>query len=344
MTFEPGQKVGDYEIVSKLGAGALGMVYEVQRVASTRREALKIIPADQGTPEVKALTTLNHVNVARVYRTFGYENHLAIVMELIHGETVRDLRARMGITMRQALDYMEQTLKALGYAHRLGIIHGDIKPSNIMITSGGFVKLLDFAIALNRPGSHSYMSPEQISGVKATALSDLYSVGVTLYELLTRTLPITAENMQQVPVPLSQLAPEVPGVVSDAVMRALARDPRERFATAEDFLHAMRLTTTSVEVGNTYIGPFPVSRKPGARSPIPAGDASWPPPGPSAEPQIVSVDEISRKLAAYIGPVAKFVVKKLAAQSENPDFISREAAKEIPSEKDRAAFLRSLRL
>ncbi len=343
MTFEPGQKIGDYEIVARLGADDNGAVYDVQHLTTRRREAMKILPLEQGTPEmVQPLTTLNHVNIARVHNAFSYENHLVIIMELIHGETVRNLRARMGITMRQALDYTEQTLKALGYAHRLGVVHGDIKPSNIMITSGGFVKLLDFSIALTSAGSLSYKSPEQISGSKATARSDIYSVGVTLYELLAGTLPVKENN--PAPVRLNQLAPEVPGVVSDAVMRALARDPGDRFATAEDFLHALRLTTTSVEPGNTYIGPFPVSRMASARTPMPPTDTSWPAaPAASAAPPIVSVDEISRKLAAYIGPVAKFVVKKLAAQSEDLDFIYREAAKEIPSEADRAAFLRSRR-
>ncbi len=341
MTFEPGQRIGDYEIVAKLGADGNGAVYEVQHLTSRHREAMKILPAAQGTPEMmQALTTLNHVNIAHVHHAFSHEHHLVVVMELIHGEAVRDLRERMGISMRQALDYMEQTLKALGYAHRLGVVHGYIKPSNIMITSGGFVKLLDFGIAATGGGSPNYMSPEQISGRRATARSDIYSVGVTLYELLSGTLPIKEDN--QIPVRLNQLAAEVPGVVSDAVMRALARDPAERFATAEDFLHALRLTTTSVEPGNTYIGPFPVSRMASARTPISATDASWPAaPAASAAPQIVSLDEISRKLAAYIGPVAKFVVKKLAAQSEDLDFIYREAAKEIPSEADRAAFLRS---
>ncbi len=301
MTFEPGQKIGDYEIVARLGADDNGAVYDVQHLTTRRREAMKILPLEQGTPEmVQPLTTLNHVNIARVHNAFSYENHLVIIMELIHGETVRNLRARMGITMRQALDYTEQTLKALGYAHRLGVVHGDIKPSNIMITSGGFVKLLDFSIALTSAGSLSYKSPEQISGSKATARSDIYSVGVTLYELLAGTLPVKENN--PAPVRLNQLAPEVPGVVSDAVMRALARDP-----TAPT-------------------------------------DTSWPAaPAAGTAPPIVSVDEISRKLAAYIGPVAKFVVKKLAAQSEDLDFIYREAAKEIPSEADRAAFLRSRR-
>ena len=396
MSFEPGQRVGDYEIVAKLGAGGLGAVYEVQHLISRRREAMKIMLPDQGTPEmverfhreVQTLASLNHVNIAQLHTAFYHDNQLVMVMELIHGENLRDLRLRMGVTMRQALDYMEQTLKALAYAHRLGVVHRDIKPSNIMITGGGFVKLLDFGIALTPQGSDltrsgsllgslNYMSPEQIGGSKATSRSDIYSVGITLYELLTGTLPIKGESnyeimmghMQQVPAPLNQLAPEVPGVVADAVMHALAKDPAERFASAEDFLHSLRLTSTSIETGNTYIGPFPVSLTASARTPIPSA-ADMPRPGTSsgapvaaqvsgtqlASPplqtksgsssgfQNLSLEEISRKLAAYIGPVAKFVVKKLAAQSEDPDFIYREAAKEIPSETDRAAFLRSRRI
>ncbi len=395
MSFEPGQRVGDYEIVAKLGAGGLGAVYEVQHLISRRREAMKIMLPDQGTPEmverfhreVQTLASLDHVNIAQLHTAFYHDNQLVMVMELIHGENLRDLRLRMGVTMRQALDYMEQTLKALAYAHRLGVVHRDIKPSNIMITGGGFVKLLDFGIALTPQGSDltrsgsllgslNYMSPEQIGGSKATSRSDIYSVGVTLYELLSGTLPIKGESsyeimmghMQQVPAPLNQLAPEVPGVVADAVMRGLAKDPAERFASAEDFLHSLRLTSTSVEVGQTYIGPFPVSRTASARAPMPAasdlprpGTASGAPLSPPvaatqlASPplqtksgsssgfQNLSLEEINRKLAAYIGPVAKFVVKKLAAQSEDLDFIYREAAKEIPSETDRAAFLRSRR-
>src|SRR5690242_3568602 len=152
MPFEPGQRIGDYEIVAKLGAGGLGMVYEVEHLISQRREAMKILLPDQGTPdmverfrrEVQTLAALNHVNIAQLHTAFYHENQLAMIMELIHGETLRDRRLRIAITLTQALEYMGQTLNALAYAHRLGVVHRDIKPSNIMITEGGFVKLLDF--------------------------------------------------------------------------------------------------------------------------------------------------------------------------------------------------------
>lgn len=400
MAFEPGQRIGDYEVVTKLGAGGLGEVYEVRHLISQRREAMKILLPDQGSPEmverfrreVQTLATLNHVNIAQLHTAFYHENQLAMIMELIHGETLRDLRLRMAITLPQALDYTVQTLNALAYAHRLGVIHRDIKPSNIMITDGGFVKLLDFGIALTGHGSEltragyllgslNYMSPEQVGGSKATSRSDIYSVGVTLYELLTGTLPIKGANnyeimmghINQVPVAPREIAPQVPDAISEAVMRALSKDPVQRFANAEEFLQALRLTPSTSAEGHTYAATLPVPAATSQQARVPSGGTRTPAPGPSgttiapnaplpmpshsqatAQPitgksgsssgfQNLSLEDISRKLAVYIGPVAKFVVKKLAAQSDDPDFIYREAAKQIPSDSDRAAFLKSRR-
>jgi eukaryotic-like serine/threonine-protein kinase len=390
MAFEPGQRIGDYEVVARLGAGGLGVVYEVQHLISERREAMKILLPDQsGTPEmverfrreVQTLATLNHVNIAQLHTAFYHQNQLAMIMELIHGETLRDLRARTAITLPQALDYIAQTLNALAYAHRLGVVHRDIKPSNIMITDGGFVKLLDFGIAITGHGSDltragyllgslNYMSPEQVGGSKATSRSDIYSVGVTLYELLTGELPIKGENnyevmmghINQVPIPPHHIAPLVPTPVSDAVMRALAKDPMQRFATADDFLHSLKLTPATSQEGDTYAAPLPTMAAPATsgRTPMPPPAVPAAVSGPSSQRfvpvppvaqksqsssglQSLPLEDISRKLAVYIGPVAKFVIKKLAAQSEDIDFIFREAAKQIPSDTDRAAFLKSRR-
>ena len=400
MEFQHGQRIGDYEVVAKLGAGGLGLVYEVQHLISRRREAMKILLPDQGSPEmverfrreVQTLATLNHVNIAQLHTAFYYENQLAMIMELIHGETLRDLRARMAITLPQALDYIAQTLNALAYAHRLGVVHRDIKPSNIMITDGGFVKLLDFGIAITEHdagltragyllGSLNYMSPEQVGGSKATARSDIYSVGVTLYELLTGELPIKGANnyeimmghINAVPVPPHQISHQVPTAVSAAVMRALAKDPLQRFATADEFLHALKLTPATSEAGATYAAPLPAApptatsvRTPASRPsgpPQPVSAAPGPPPQGAAVSgarfasqavqhksqsssglQSLAHEDIVRKLANYVGPVAKFIVKKLAAQSDDPDFIYREAAKQIPSDADRAAFLKNRRM
>ena len=262
-----------------------------------------------------------------------------------------------------------------------------------MITDGGFVKLLDFGIALTGHGAEltragyllgslSYMSPEQVGGSKATPRSDLYSVGVTLYELLTGTLPIQGANnyeimmghINQVPTPPHQLSTKVPIAISDAVMRALAKDPSQRFASADDFLHALRLTPATSQEDHTYAAPLAMPPTPSVRGPA-AAVTNTPLPGPNAIPvaaaanvplpmpspthnsslpaqgksgsssglENMSLEDISRKLAVYIGPVAKFVIKKLAAKSEDLDFIYREAAKQIPSDSDRAAFLKARR-
>jgi len=392
MAFEAGQRIGDYEVVAQLGAGGLGVVYEVQHLISGRREAMKILLPDQsGTPEmverfrreVQTLATLNHVNIAQLHTAFYYQNQLAMVMELVHGETLRDLRARAAVALPQTLAYVAQVLDALAYAHRLGVVHRDIKPSNIMISDGVVVKLLDFGIAVTGVGSDltragyllgslNYMSPEQIGGSKAGPRSDIYSVGVTLYELLTGEFPIKGANnyeimmahINQVPVPPHEIAPMVPIFVSYAVMRALAKDPAQRFSTADEFQHALRPTPATIEGGSTHAATLPTTRSSAnVRAPAPLAAASNLP-GHASSPshtlftshsqqprstasstglENLSLEDISRRLAVYIGPVAKFVVKKLAAQSEDLNFVYHEAAKQIPSDTDRAAFLKALR-
>ena len=379
MPIEPGQRIGDYEIVARLGAGGLGEVYEVQHLISQRREALKVLlPTQSSTPEmverfrreVQTLATLNHLNIASLHNAFYHQDQLVMVMELIHGETLRDRRLKVAVTLPQALDYVAQILRALIYAHALGVVHRDIKPSNIMITQEGVVKLLDFGIAITDHstdlthagflmGSLNYMSPEQVSGQKATARSDMYAVGVTLYELLTGRLPITGASdyeimvghMQQVPAAPHQIAPMVSEGLSLAVMRALEKDPAKRFATAEEFLQAIDSATMATRhqpvmtlpmakpaaTGTLRPGTGP-RQDTGARSASEARQASA---ASGSGLQSLPLEELSRKLATYIGPVAKFVVKKLAAQSDDMDFIYREAAKQISSDADRAAFLRS---
>jgi eukaryotic-like serine/threonine-protein kinase len=364
MAFEPGQLVGDYEIVRHLGAGGLGAVYEVRHLISQRREAMKILLPDQSSApemverfrrEVQTLATLGHPNIAQLHTAFYNGNQLAMVMELIEGETLRDRRLKTAITLTDALACTAQVLQALEYAHRLGVVHRDIKPSNIMITAGGAVKLLDFGIAITGQGSEltragyllgsiNYMSPEQINGSKASASSDLYSVGVTLYELLTGVLPITGENnyevmmghVNRVPVAPHVIAPVVPIPISQAVMRALAKDPAQRFRTAGEFLSALQHGPGFAQDHAAATTALPAA--PAARA---ATGSMGSRPSASSGLENLALEDISRRLAVYIGPVAKFVVKKLAAQSDDLAFIYREAAKQITSETDRMAFLRS---
>jgi eukaryotic-like serine/threonine-protein kinase len=396
MPFEPGQKIGDYEVVAQLGAGGLGAVYEVRHLISQRCEAMKILLPDQsGTPEmverfhreVQTLATLSHTNIAALHTAFYYENQLAMIMELVPGETLRDRFVKGLVSQQQALGYIGQVLQALIYAHNLGVVHRDIKPSNVMITENGGVKLLDFGIAqtghgtgLTRAGyllgSLNYMSPEQVNGGKATQRSDLYSVGVTLYELVTGKLPITGattyqimmNHMSQIPAAPHEIAPHVSATLSAAIMRALEKDPAHRFASAEEFLLQLQQASGVAHRDTAMTMPLQ-SPSHGAPAAAPSASAmfetkpaatSWQPQPMAVQPQSHSVStsaehkpssgsgieslplqEISRKLAVYIGPVAKFVIKKLAAQYSDLDTIYREAAKQIPSDADRIAFLRA---
>lgn len=363
----PGQTIGDYEIVAKLGAGGLGVVYEVRHLISQRHEAMKIMQADiSGAPEmverfrreVQTLATLNHMNIAALHTAFYHENQLAMIMELIQGETLRNLQLKNSVTLSQVLDFVTQVLRALAYAHRMGVVHRDIKPQNIMITSENLVKLLDFGIALSvcsanitqsgqLLGSVNYISPEQVSGGKATAQSDIYSLGVVLYESLAGRLPISGANtyeimmahVHKVPVPVYEIAPGIPRALSDIAARALEKEPSRRFASAEEFLRAIE---AQVAVHNSGTQATLPAQAPVAVPRIATGARQQPAPSAS-DLQPIPLEDITRKLAIYIGPVAKFVVKKLAAQFEDTDSIYREAARQIPSDTDRAAFLRSKR-
>jgi serine/threonine-protein kinase len=181
-----------------------------------------------------------------------------MLMELVEGDTLEKLLHRGPIPMRNALDYVSQVLGGLGYAHDRGVIHRDIKPANMMLTTGGTVKLMDFGIAKTADrqltmtgvtvGSLYYMSPEQINGTKdLDARSDLYSLGVSLYEIVTRKRPfdgdsqfaIMAAHLEKLPVLPTALDPSVPPILSDVILVSIAKDPAQRFQSAQEFAAAL---------------------------------------------------------------------------------------------------------
>ena len=364
MAIGAGQTIGEYEVIRKLGAGGLGVVYEVRHQISQRAEAMKVLHADQmSTPEmaerfrreVQLLASLNHPNIASLHNAFYHENQLIMIMELVHGETLRDRSVRTATSLPKALNYASQMLSALAVAHQSGIVHRDIKPSNVMITDRDVVKLLDFGIAitghsveLTNPGfllgSLSYMSPEQVAGGKATAKSDIYSVGVTLYELLTGKLPITGAtdfeimtaHLQRVPTAPIEINKMIPQHISNAILRALAKDPGHRFETADAFAAALLDASATHRTFTAETDPM-VSRRT-ARTVTGPGMAQ--PADPAHAPSL-PLEEVTKKLAVYIGPVAKLVVKKIAVECTTADQLYALAAKQISSEPDRQKFLRS---
>ncbi|HEY1896515.1 MAG TPA: protein kinase, partial [Terracidiphilus sp.] len=265
---DTGQRVGDYEVLAPLGVGGMGRVYKVRNVISNREEAMKILLPDFASDpdlaarfmaEIRTLAGLEHPGIAQLRTAFQHNNQFVMVMEYVEGTTLEKLAAQTRIPFDHILDYATQALAALSYAHGRGVTHRDIKPANIMITTHGLVKLMDFGIAkstddmqLTRPGttmgSVYYMSPEQVRGGNVDARSDLYSFGVTLYEMLTGRKPFQADtsysvlnaHMNEAPTPPAELDPSISPQLNAIVLRAMAKLPEQRFQTAEEFRSALK--------------------------------------------------------------------------------------------------------
>ena len=275
MAFEIGQRVGDYEVVRMLGAGGMGHVYQVRNIISNRIEAMKVLLPDlvaepdlaaRFISEIRVLASFDHPNIAQLHTAFQVDNQLVMMMEFVEGLTLEQ-RARQGpIPQSEVINYMQQVLSALSYAHGRGVVHRDIKPANIMVTSHGVVKLMDFGIAkshtemdLTRPGttmgSLYYMSPEQVQGGTVDARSDIYSVGIMMYELLAGRRPFEADSAYgileqqcniapQAPVDVNQ---QLPRALSDLILCCLAKDPANRFQNAQAVSNALRQIAAGID-------------------------------------------------------------------------------------------------
>jgi eukaryotic-like serine/threonine-protein kinase len=294
MNIEPGSKIGDYEVLAPLGAGGMGRVYKVRNELSDRLEAMKVLLPDlQGQAdlanrflrEIKVQAGLDHPNIAKLYTALRVENQLVMLMELVEGATL-DERLKQGpLPIREAVDYISQVLAALDYAHQRGVVHRDIKPANMMLLPNGRIKLLDFGIAKaavdqrltvtgTTLGSLYYMSPEQIQGSGVDFRSDLYSVGVSLYEMVTGKKPFDGESqfaimsahLARSPVPPIEVNASLPPVISEIILMSLSKDPASRFQTARALLNAL----SNVQVGAAPIPAAALSPAPQPASPPPA--------------------------------------------------------------------------
>jgi serine/threonine-protein kinase len=268
MNLEIGTTVGDYQVVGILGAGGMGQVYKVRNVISDRVEAMKVLLpdlvnqpdlADRFLREIKVQASLVHPNIASLHTAVRVDNQLLMLMEYVEGVTL-DQKLKDGpLPAAEAVNYVMQVLAALDYAHARGVVHRDIKPGNMMLTPGGVVKLMDFGIARSATdhkltqtgttvGSLYYMSPEQIQGVTAPdARSDLYSVGVSLYELVTGKKPfdgdsqfaIMSAHLAGTPVPPVTVDPRLPKMLNDVILMSVAKDAGARFQTAAALRNAL---------------------------------------------------------------------------------------------------------
>ena len=290
--FTIGQHIGDYEILSILGLGGMGKVYKVRNVISDRIEAMKILLpdltsqqglADRFLREIRLLASLNHPNIASLRTALTYNNQLVMIMEFVDGETLANRMSRAPISTAEAVDYSDQVLSALSYAHKQNIIHRDIKPANMMLTPQGVVKLMDFGIARSANdgsltstgttlGSLNYMPPEQVRGESADARSDIYSFGVSLYELLTGKLPFKGDSqyslmtahLNEAAEPPIKWRTDLPPSLNEIIMIAMAKDPAQRFQSADAFRAALKsVPVEAFSPSGTTLTPTP--REPSSR-------------------------------------------------------------------------------
>ena len=294
-----GRQIGHYQALSLLGAGGMGEVYLARDTRLGRKIALKLLPAELITDadrlrrfeqEARAASALNHPNIITIFDIGQEGSTHYIATEFIDGQTLRQRMGSGRFDLALAVDAAAQVAAALDAAHRLGIAHRDIKPENIMLRRDGIIKVLDFGLAkLTGPpdpspssggdtqtpslarvaktesglvlGTARYMSPEQLRGEKVDARSDIFSLGVTLYELVAGRAPFVGATTSEViaailrddPPPLARYAPETPRELERIVGKALHKDREERYQTAKDLLNDLNLLKQEMRIADSSI-------------------------------------------------------------------------------------------
>lgn len=268
-----GQKINErYEIIKSIGEGGMANVYLANDNILDRKVAIKVLRGDLSADEkfirrfereAQSVSNLSHPNIVEIYDVGVEDNEHYIVMEYIEGKTLKQLlKKRESLTLPEVIDIMTQLTDGMAHAHESYIIHRDIKPQNIMIQDDGLIKITDFgiAMALNATqltqtnsvmGSVHYLPPEQASGKGATIKSDIYSIGILMYELLTGTVPFKGDNAVEIALKhmkdkipsIRKQNPAIPQSVENILLKATAKNPRNRYDTVremhEDFIHCL---------------------------------------------------------------------------------------------------------
>ncbi len=307
---------GRYRIQRKLGAGGMADVYLAEDQELGRRVAIKILNSRHGNDdqfierfrrEAKNAAALNHPNIVSIYDRGEAEDTYYIAMEFLDGRTLKELIVSRGAApVNVAIEYARQILSALRFAHRHGIVHRDIKPHNVLVDGEGRVKVTDFGIARagasqmtetgSIVGTAQYLSPEQARGGEVDPRSDLYSLGVVLYELVTGKTPFDGEtpveiamkHLSNTPEPPSELRGDIPPELDMVVLRALAKNPDDRYQSADEMEADLERVARGARVSAATVDTATqVLRKPAAAATIGAATAATmiaPPPSAAAPP------------------------------------------------------------
>ncbi|MGD2029580.1 MAG: serine/threonine-protein kinase [Desulfobacterales bacterium] len=281
-------KYGRYEIIKELGKGGMGLVYQAHDPQIDRQVALKVLRVDRVVneefvsrffKEAKFIGRLSHPNIVTVYDVGRDHGTIYIAMEYLQGKPLNEVIRSGRLRVETIIDIALQVANALGYAHNKGIVHRDIKPSNIILTDEGHVKLTDFGIARAEDqnaaqqtqtgvilGTPFYMSPEQVMGKRVDGRSDLFSLGVILYELIVCQKPFKGDHFTAIfraitdhtPVAPLKIDASIPQSLSDLIMRTLSKNPDTRFQTGNEMEEALK---TCLQIKRSPVLPERPARK-----------------------------------------------------------------------------------
>jgi serine/threonine-protein kinase len=329
-----------------VGRGAMGVIYQAIDPVIGRKVAIKLIRADilsgddqadfiaRFRREAQAAGRCVHPNIVSIYDFSMHDGNPFLVMEFVEGASLAQvLRQRGRLPPLEAVEVMLQVLAALARAHTVGVVHRDVKPANILLLPDNRVKMTDFGIArfdnsdLTQHGmmigTLSYMSPEHYRGDDVDARSDLFSAGSVLYEMLTGTRAFTGDSSARVTYRLMNEDPPdietLPDGLAGVVRRALAKQPGDRFGSAEEMAAMLRGTRPEPDTDFTVVAPVASS-------------------GKRITP--AETERVERALAEYLGPIAKVLVKRALKTAASPPVLWNALAVHIERETDRAAFLR----
>ena len=289
-----GRTLSHYTILEKLGSGGMGDVYVAEDTELSRKVALKVLPAEMAESEerrarfkreAKAIASLNHPNIVHVYSVEDAEGVHFITMELVSGKTLSSLIPKHGMPLGKFFEIAVPLADGVSAAHENGVIHRDLKPDNLMLNDEGRLKILDFGLAKLKQesaaavsselptvpatgdghivGTVTYMSPEQAEGKKVDHRSDIFSIGIVLYEMATGKRPFTGETptavlssiLRDTPADVTEINPSLPPLLARIIRRCLVKDPERRYQSAKDIRNELEELKQDVESGDVLVPP-----------------------------------------------------------------------------------------